>query len=239
MTETVTDELQLLPKEHEFEPFYFTRTMLRELGGCGPYIRTHARLFPTIEYPDGVAINTVTCRRYASDFDWHWATSELLEWNGRREVERIMESRAREYQPLRAVPRDQRYAAVFGYVFATRPELRSTRLRQLDANRAQHAEDEIKRDLEEVRETITQATAEVERWTKIRDEATAQLPGIEDAIRTIGTRIAQARAEEKQRQVEAAKTALARLQREAAAAVEEAERLAAAVEPGTEVETTS
>lgn len=226
-TETSPQD-ELLPEERDVEPFYFNRGMLLELGSCGEYVRKHRELFPPAEYPDGPVINSVTCRRFADDFDWNWAIDRMLEWSGRNEVERVAESRAQRYKALGPGRGNvRRYAAAFGFVFATRPDLRKPIMRDLAQRAEENAERRAREELREAEEGLKHAEAMILEWTRDRDQLREQLPALREAVEQVKTRAAERAATRKERELADAKRRVAQLEREAAELRERAQAVAA------------
>lgn len=227
-------EPQLLPDEATAEPYHFNRGMLRQLNACGPYVRRHHELFPTTEYPDGPPINSVTCRTHHEAFSWTWAMDEMLNYNGRHEVELVANSRAERYRALGPgrASNQRRLAAAFGYVFATRPELRHQRMTQLAEHASAHADQAIRDDLREVEQTIRDANRELAHWTEAKARAEAELPALRAAVEGIRVRAAARLVAEKEQEVRRATAALRKLKSEAAELREAASALATAAPAG-------
>jgi hypothetical protein len=230
---TNTTGYELLPDEAEAEPYYFNRGMLRELGSCGPYIRRHRELFSPAEFPDGPPINSVTCRTYADQFDWSWATSNMLDWQGRQEVDRIANSRASRYKSLGRGTHGNtlRFAAAFGYVFATRPDLRAGRMRELAELADERAEQRAREDLEEARLGISDAEARIKSLRENVERYQAELPALEAAVEHVKVRAAERAAERKERELAAAEARLTTLRAEVTRLRAEADRAAAVAQP--------
>lgn len=221
---------ELLPDERVVEPFHLNRGMLLELGSCGEYIRKHRELFPPAEYPDGPAVNSATCRKFAGRFDWNWAVERMLEWEGRREVERIVESRAERYRALgpgRSTGNVRRYAAAFGYVFATRPDLRKSVMADLAERAENNAERRAREELREAETGVRHAEEMIAEWTRERDQLQKQLPALREAVEQVKVRAAERAAARKERELAAARDRLATLEREAAELRERAQVVAA------------
>lgn len=224
-------EFTLLPDEATAAPFHLDRGMLRELGSCGDYIRKHRELFPPSEFPDGPAINSVTCRRYADQFDWNWAMEQMLDWDGRREVHRIVDSRAQRYRSLGSGRggTQRRFAAAFGYVFATQPNNRSNVMYHLRERADENAEARALEDLREARDGVESADRRVAELLQLKARYEAQLPELEAAVENVKVRAAERAAARKERELREATERLETLRREAAEARTVADRLAAEV----------
>ena len=228
--EVPTNEFTALPDELEAEPFHFNRGMLRELGGCGTYIRKHRELFSPAEFPAGPVINSATTRRYAADFDWGWASGNLLTWRGREEVERIANSRSERYKPLGrgSSSNTARYAAAFGYVFATMPEHRQETVRDLAKRAVQNAERRAQEDLRDAELEIRNAEETIQAAQQTKARLEADLPALRANLENVKVTTAQAVAAAKERDVETARRRLAALETEAATLRATADELAAA-----------
>jgi hypothetical protein len=232
-------EPELLPDEVDAAPYHLDRAMLRELGSCGDYIRKHRELFPPSEFPDGPPINSVTCRTYVDQFDWHWAMEQMLDWDGRSEVHRITNSRAQQYRALGPgrEGNKRRFAAAFGYVFATQPQHRSTVMSRLRDRADQHAEERAHEDLREARDNIRTIDRRVKELLESKARYEADLPELEAAVENVKVRAAERAAARKERELREATARLETLQREAREARAAADALAATPAEATTGET--
>lgn len=61
-----------------------TTELLAHAGVCGSYRQTFERLFPSIEYPDGVDVTSDVCAGVADQFDWGLARGYFLNDEGQR-----------------------------------------------------------------------------------------------------------------------------------------------------------
>lgn len=218
-------------------PFRLTRATLQELGSCGPYVRTFSSAFPQETYPDGIEITEEVCAQYYRDFDWSWAEGRLLDGAGRQLYTTLVRSRSEENR--RFGTGDRRRAAVFGHVFATRPELRHPDLATIRSAAARRADQEAIREVERTRADIETCVREIARYQRALDSCRERLPKLEaksaGALRRVAaTRVRELEAQHQrmvdratkgQEAVEEAKAELARL-----AALEEAEQTRKAAE---------
>lgn len=158
-------------------PFRLTRATLQELGSCGPYVRTFSSAFPQETYPDGIEITQEVCAQHYRDFDWSWAESRLLNDSGRQVYTTLLRSRSEENR--RFGTGDRRRAAIFGHVFATRPELRHTDLATIRSAAARRADQDAIRDVQRTRSDIETYEREIDRYQRALESAREKLPLLE------------------------------------------------------------
>lgn len=193
-----------------------TRNALRALNVCPQYLRVFAARFPTSEYPDGVELNQETCVAHFSDFDWDWAVSNLLNWDGRQEHERLVQSRSSEARAFGTGVTKR--AAIFGHLFDTRPDLRASHVDEAVRTADERADRDAAREVESCREEIRSCEREVKRWQRNKAAQEERLPELERLAAGAEQRIAARAAERAAADVAAAETRLERLR----AAAEEA-----------------
>lgn len=193
----------------------FPREALRSLGSCGPYLRTHAELFPTSRFPKGPALTAAVCAAHADSFDWDWAASNMLTYAGRDEWDRVRGSRAQRYQHLGTGP--TRRAAAFGYVYETHPEYRNERVVEACRTAAARLDDRLLRDVDDARSEVQRLEQLLETTQLELDRRRAELPAVE-------ARAAAARRRQARRRLAERETTLAELERRATEAAARLER---------------
>jgi hypothetical protein len=197
-----------------------TRQLLRDVGVCATYVRRFSELFPTETYPDGVELNQETCTQHANDFDWQWAVSEFLSWNGRMRHEELVASRSAEARAFGTGITKK--AALFGYLFDEHPEFRNERVVDLARTADERADQRALEAVDVARRELDEARHQVEYWT-------GQLPRRERRLAEATTEQAGALRRQAARTAAAATERVARLGRQLADAQTAAEAAAAAL----------
>lgn len=192
-----------------------TMAGFRELGPCGPYIRAFGEHFPESRFPNGVAICEDVCGRHAADFDWGWAASQMLSHDGLIEYQRLRDSRARAVRERFGPSGETRRARIFGHLFATAPSNRSSAgvraLRTAEERvdeRALHALDLGRRELNSARRYLADARQTVTYWEAELAQREAALPALEAACAGADARRAARAVVEAERDVAVAEAAL-------------------------------
>jgi hypothetical protein len=171
-----------------------TRQLLRDVGVCGTYLRRFSDLFPAERYPEGVELNREVCAANADDFDWHWAASEFLNWEGRQELDTLVRSRSAEARAFGTGTVKQ--AAIFGHLFDTREDYRNPRVVELARTADERADAEATATVARARTDVADARRQLEYWTAELPRREARVPELE-AFAAGATRRAAARAAER------------------------------------------
>lgn len=224
-----------IPASDDTGSFFLTRSVLKQLGSCGQYQRTFTNRFPVSEFPNGIEINEENCRRYWRDWDWDWACSRMLNFEGQGEVDRLMRSRSEANRQLGTG--SERRAAAFGRIFSTRVRLRHPDMLTVRDRAALQADQDAIEEVMQVRQNIASRERDIERYAssieqlRTHNETDRQrLPALEEAAAAPLQRQAEQKHRDAVMAMERMKERFEKAQEAVQTATAEVERFAALVQ---------